>query len=103
METKTEILTSIRGHNSVTNVRKLMPNNPNLDLVNINPYIQNLVKFYIFVLKILSGNEIVESRTSIKGYNSVSNLRKMMPNDLNLDFININAYTKFGKISVHLF
>ena len=36
--------------------------------------IQNLVKFCPLVLKILSGNEIL---TSIKGHNSVANLRKM--------------------------
>ena len=34
-----------------------MCNNLNLDLVNIN--IQNLVKFYEFLLKMLSGNEIM--------------------------------------------
>ena len=40
-------------------------NKCNLDLVNINAY-TNLVKFYQFVLKILSGNE---NLTSIKSYN----------------------------------
>ena len=35
--------------------------------------IQNLVKFCLLVLKILSGNKIL---TSIKGHNSVANLRK---------------------------
>ena len=33
-----EILTSIKGNNSVINLQKLMCNNPNLDLVNINAY-----------------------------------------------------------------
>ena len=33
-----EILTSIKGHNSVTNVQKMTDNNPTLDLVNINSY-----------------------------------------------------------------
>ena len=33
-----EILTSVKGHNSITNVRKLMCNNPNLDLVSFNAY-----------------------------------------------------------------
>ena len=64
-------------------------NNPNQDLVNINAY-----KFCQFVLKILSGNEIL---TSIKGHNSVTNLRKMTGNNPNQDLVNINAYTKFGK------
>ena len=63
--------------------------NPKLDLVNINAYIkQNLVKFCSFVLKILSGKEIL---TSIKGYNSVTNKQKMTGNNLNLDLVNINA------------
>ena len=38
METK--ILVLIKGHNSGTNVRKMMCNNPNVDLVNINAYIK---------------------------------------------------------------
>ena len=33
-----KILTSIKGHKYVKNVQKLMCNNPNLDLVNINAY-----------------------------------------------------------------
>ena len=35
-----EILVSIKGHNSGTNVRKKTCNNPKLDLVNINAYIK---------------------------------------------------------------
>ena len=33
-----EILTPIKGHNSVINLWKLMCNIPNLDIVNINAY-----------------------------------------------------------------
>ena len=33
-----ENLTSIKGNNYVTNLRKVTGNNPNLDLVNINAY-----------------------------------------------------------------
>ena len=44
--------------------------NPNLDLININALIK-FGEFYPFVLKILSGNEIL---ISIKGHNSVKNL-----------------------------
>ena len=58
--------------------------------------IQILVKFCPFVLKILSGNEIL---TSIKGRNSAANLRKMTLYNPNLDLINVNVYTKFGQIS----
>ena len=57
-------------------------------------YIQNLVNFNPFVLKILSKNKIL---ISIKGCNSVTNLRKKMHNNPNLDLVNINVYTKFGK------
>ena len=52
-----EILTSIKGHNYVANLRNLTLYNPNLDLINVNVYSKNLVKFCPLVLKILSGNE----------------------------------------------
>ena len=51
-----KILTSIKGRNSVANLRNLTLYNPNLDLINVK-CIQNLVKFCPLVLKILSGNE----------------------------------------------
>ena len=57
--------------------------------------IQNLVKFCQFDLKILSGNEIL---TSIKGCNSIKNLRKMTGNNPKLDLVNVNMHTKFGQI-----
>ena len=53
------ILTSVKGHNSVTIMQKMMCNNPNLDLASTN-ILQNLVKFYQFVLKILSQNKIMK-------------------------------------------
>ena len=34
-------LTSTKGHNSVTNLRKATGNNANLDIVNINAHIKN--------------------------------------------------------------
>ena len=55
--------------------------------------IQNLVTFCQFVLKILSKNQIL---TSIKGRNSVANLRKTIIYNTNIDLVNDNAYTKFG-------
>ena len=55
--------------------------------------IQNLVSFSQFVLKILSKNQ---SLTSIKGRNSVVNLRKTMIYNTNIDLVNDNVYTKFG-------
>ena len=57
--------------------------------------IQSLVRSCLFVLKILSGNEIL---TSIKGRNSVKILRKMTSNDPKLDLVNDDMHTKFGRI-----
>ena len=57
--------------------------------------IQNLVGFCQFVIKILSGHEIL---TSIKGRNSVKILRKMTRNNPKLDLVNVDVHTKFGRI-----
>ena len=55
--------------------------------------IQNLVSICQFVLKILSKNQIL---TSIKGRNSVANLRKTMIYDTKIDLVYDNVYIKFG-------
>ena len=55
--------------------------------------LQSLVSFCQFVLKILSKNQIL---ISIKGRNSVANLRKTMIYFTNVDLVNDNVYTKFG-------
>ena len=60
---------------------------------SVSMHIQNLVKFFLFVLKIMSGNKILRS---VKGHNSVTNARKMMRINPNLDHVNMNARTKFG-------
>ena len=57
--------------------------------------IQNLVRFYQFVLEILSGNEIL---MSIKGRNSVKIMWKMTGNNPKLDLVIVNVHTKFGQI-----
>ena len=57
--------------------------------------IQNMVRFYQSVLKILSGNEIL---TLIKGRYSVKILRKMTCNNPKLDLVSVNVHTKFGQI-----
>ena len=57
--------------------------------------IQNFVGFYQFVLKILSGYEIL---TSIKGRNTVKILRKMTGNNPKLDLVNDDVHTKFRQI-----
>ena len=49
----------MKGHNCVISLRKMIGNNRYLYLVNVNVY-KNLMKFHSFVLKILSGNEILE-------------------------------------------
>ena len=58
-------------------------------------YIQNMVRFCQFVLKILSGNGIL---TSIKGHNSVKILRNMTGNNPKLDLDNVDVHTKYGQI-----
>ena len=57
--------------------------------------IQNLFKFCPFILKIWSKNLILES---IKGRNSVANLRKNNDSQYYVDLVNDDVYTKFGLI-----
>ena len=71
-----------------------MCNNPNLDLVNMIAYINNLVKFCPFVLKILNRNEIL---AYTKSHNSGTNVQKMTCYNPNVDLVNMNAYIKCGK------
>ena len=58
-------------------------------------FIQNLVKFCPFILKIWSKNLILES---IKGRNSVANLRKTTIYFTNVYLVNDDLYTKIGLI-----
>ena len=55
--------------------------------------IQTLVSFCQFVLKILSKTQIL---TSIKGRNSVANLRKTTIYNTKVDLVDDNVYTKFS-------
>ena len=55
--------------------------------------LQSSVSFCQFVLKILSKNQIL---LSIKGRNSVTNLRKTMIYNTNVDLVDDNVYAKFG-------
>ena len=84
---KNQILTSIKGRNSVLILRKRKLYNTYVDLVNDNAY----TKFGLN-LKILSKNQIL---TSIKGRNSVANLRKTMIYITNVDSVNDYVYAKF--------
>ena len=66
-----QILTSIKGYNSVPNKQNMEDTYPNIYLLYIYIHLQNLVKFYQFVLKILRRNKIL---LPIKGNNFVTNL-----------------------------
>ena len=57
--------------------------------------IQNLVLFCQFVLKIFSKNQIL---TSIKGRNSVANLRKTTIYNTTLDLVTDSVHTNSGLI-----
>ena len=62
-------------------------------------WVQNLLKFCPFILKIWSKNKIL---TLFKGRYSVANLRKIMHYIPNLDLVNDNVHTKFGlNLSIH--
>ena len=69
---KNQILTSIKGRNSVAKLRKtiIYITNVNLEMIMC---IQNLVLIGLFVFKILSKNSIL---TLIKDRNSIANLPK---------------------------
>ena len=54
---------------------------------------QTLVSFCQYILKILSKNQIL---TSIKGCNSVANLRKTTIYNTKVDLVDDNVFTKFG-------
>ena len=92
---KNQILTSIRGPNSVAKLRKTKVHNFTILMLILSMMmcIQNLVSICLFILKILSKYQILKS---IKGRNSVANLRKTMIYITNLDLINDYVYTKFG-------
>ena len=90
---KNRILTSIKGRNSVANLRKTKIYNTNLELVTDNVYTNFGLSFCQFVLKILSKNQIF---TSIKGRNSLANLRKTTIYNIKVDLVDDNVFTKFG-------
>ena len=89
------IFESIKGRNSVANLRKKQQFTILTLILSMMMCIQNLVLFCQFVLKILSKNQIL---TSIKGRNSVANLRKTKIYNTKLDLVTDNVYTNFGLI-----
>ena len=72
---KNQILASIKGRNSVTNLQYTTIYNTNIDLVNYDVYTR-----FGFILSIRSQNCVTLSKnqnlTSIKGRNPVANLQK---------------------------
>ena len=89
---KNQILTSIKGRNSVANLRKTKIYDTNLDFVTDNVYTN-----FGFILSIRSQDiEQNQILTSIKGRNSVANLRKKTIYNTKVDLVNDNVYTKFG-------
>ena len=85
-----EISTSIKGHNSVENERKVLF--IQIYTLSISMHIQNLIEIHKLIHKILSINKIL---TSIKGQNSIKNRPKITSIGNKMDFVYINAYTKF--------
>ena len=63
-----------------------------MQILSMIMWLQVLVSFCQFVLKILSKNQIL---TSNKGCNSVANLLKTMIYNTNVDLVN-DVYIKFG-------
>ena len=60
---------------------------------------QNLIKCYRFIHKILRRNKIL---TKINAHNCVVYLQKLTRNNPNLHLLNVNAYAKFDLIpSIH--
>ena len=90
---KNQILTSIKGRNSVANLQKKQRFTIPTEILLLIMCIQTLVSFCQFVLKILSKNQIL---TSIKGHNSLANLRKTTIYNTKVDLVDDNVFTKFG-------
>ena len=79
-----QILTLIKGRNSVVNLRKTLIHNPIVDLVKENVYIF-FVSFCQFLLIL----------ASIKDHIYVGNIRKVMNHNPNVDLVNKKVYTTF--------
>ena len=89
------ILESIKGPNSVENLRKTTIYFTNVELVNDDVYTKFGLILSIRSQDISSKNQIL---TSIKGRNSFANLRKTKIYNTNLDLVTDNVYTNFGLI-----
>ena len=83
-----ENLTSIKGHNSVTTLRKIAGSNPNLDIVNINAHTK-----FGQILSIRSQDIGWKRHSDINHghHNICSKCAKTMCNNPNLDLASING------------
>ena len=84
----------IKGHNSDTNMRKRMCDNPKLSLAKMNANLK-----YCKILSI--GSQDIERKQTFaqnQDHNSGTNEQKMTCKNPKLDLVNMNAYIKFGKI-----
>ena len=84
-----DILTSIKGHHSDTNLRKLTGNNPNLDLVNTKAY-RKFSEILSISLKLKRKQKYTITLLKSK--------QNMTGSNLNIDIVNVNAYIKLGEI-----
>ena len=92
---KTKVLpcTSIKGHNSVVNLRKTKINITNVDLVN-----DNVCTKFGLNLSIHSQDMEQKPNTDVnQGCNSVENCRKTLIYNTKVDLVNDNVYIKFGQ------
>ena len=81
--------------NTVVNLKnKISRNNPNLDLVKVNPYVQ------FDQIPSIYSRDIERKRNfdNDQGHNHFVNLRKLTGNNPNLDLVKINAYATFDQI-----
>ena len=92
---KKQILTSIKGRNSVANFQKMALYNPNVDLVNNNVYTK-----FCSILSMHSQDIEQNPNSDIKGRKSVSNFRKLVLNNPNVDFI--NDQRTYGPVNAHV-
>ena len=90
---KNQILTSIKGRNSVANMRKTKIYNTNVDIVNDNVYTKFGLNLFILSQDI---EQKPNSDVNQVRNNSVANLRKTMIYITNVNLVNHYVYTKFG-------
>ena len=91
-----EILTSIKGRNSVKILRKMTGNNPKLDLVNVDVHTKFGQILFICSQDIERKRNFGNNEGLSKGNNSSANLGKLTCIYTVVDIVNIDAYVKYG-------